>query len=51
MLAGELINSLIRKKMVKRPARFVGKLGKTLNNGKATPKARQHIQDVGRRNT
>jgi hypothetical protein len=40
MLAGELLNSLIRKKMVKRPqtAWFVGKPGETLNNGKATPK-------------
>jgi hypothetical protein len=34
-----------------RTAQFVGKLGETLNNGKATPKAHQHIQDARRRNT
>jgi hypothetical protein len=32
-------------------AQFVGKPGETLNNGNATPKAPQHIQDVGKRNT
>jgi hypothetical protein len=34
-----------------RTTRFVGKPDETLNNGKATPKAHQHIQDARRRNT
>jgi hypothetical protein len=32
-------------------AQFVGKPDETLNNGKGTPKAPQHLQDAERRNT